>query len=129
VTFRLEFETTSAAFTGEPGSLEVARILRQVAAQVILPWRTDGEVRDINGNAVGKWSLVIRRVIQDAVDDDIDYDIDDDPTVMSTVSGREGIPVIGDIPLDSTPEHETTRVVDLMAALEASLAAAKQARA
>lgn len=57
--FRLEIETTNAAFGDDPGAdreRELARILREVAARAETG-QTSGAVHDYNGNTVGTWKL------------------------------------------------------------------------
>lgn len=57
IMFRLEIETDNAAFEEDP-SAEVARILA-VAAVRIKGGYTAGELRDINGNFVGRFDLTL----------------------------------------------------------------------
>jgi len=51
---RIEFETDNAAFESRA---EIARILRQVAVEVMNTGRTERAIVDANGNKVGKWEL------------------------------------------------------------------------
>lgn len=51
--FTLTFKTQNAAFDS---GVEVARILRTIAEKVDQDY-SEGTVRDINGNTVGKWTL------------------------------------------------------------------------
>jgi hypothetical protein len=51
MTFRLEIETSNAAFEG--GSHEVERLLKQVALRLMQGETGVRTVRDINGNSVG----------------------------------------------------------------------------
>jgi hypothetical protein len=60
--FSLEFRTRNEAFGETPGdkATEVARILRSIADR--LEAEADGgtgKVRDLNGNAVGQWTLLV----------------------------------------------------------------------
>ena len=65
--FTLTIETDSDAFTAEeeyrPGdnaqarANEIARILGRITNAIQTGGRTDGTVRDTNGNTVGNWSL------------------------------------------------------------------------
>jgi len=58
--FKLVFDTKNAAF--EDSTAEIARILRELAEKAEQghapgPEDGDGVVRDINGNAIGRWVL------------------------------------------------------------------------
>lgn len=56
--FTLQIETTGDAFDADGSGQdrdELARILRDVADRVE-DWQTDGSVRDVNGNTVGRWT-------------------------------------------------------------------------
>lgn len=58
--FKIEFLTENAAFDGENKSLEIARILREIADDFENgrnPDGSTGKVRDENGNPVGTWSV------------------------------------------------------------------------
>lgn len=55
--FALTFSTDNAAFEGENGPAEAARILRDIAQRIEFKGDTHGTVRDINGNKVGAWSI------------------------------------------------------------------------
>lgn len=56
--FRIEIATDNAAFDDDPAS-EVGRILRKLAENFLHfgDWRAaeSGDVRDYNGNTVGRW--------------------------------------------------------------------------
>lgn len=54
--FKLEFETDSAAFDGAEFP-EIAEVLRKLADRIENPDRTEGLIRDSNGNTVGRWSM------------------------------------------------------------------------
>jgi hypothetical protein len=54
--FELHIRTENAAFEDDKRE-EIARILREVAADVLKLDREDGNVRDANGNTVGGWYL------------------------------------------------------------------------
>jgi len=54
--FKLEIETGNAAFQDGLGDLEIARILKEVTNRVLQGF-TEGTVRDMNGNTVGKFSM------------------------------------------------------------------------
>lgn len=60
MSFRMEIETDNAAFTeeGADGLGEVARILRLVA-DAIEAGQLTGSPRDINGNKVGSYHMII----------------------------------------------------------------------
>lgn len=53
--FSIEFECDNAAFEEDPAQ-EVSRILTRTASHV-LNGHTEGRVKDINGNTIGRWSL------------------------------------------------------------------------
>lgn len=53
--FRLEIDTENDAFY--PWTTEVARLLRLAAEDIENNGSTDGSFRDVNGNAVGVWSI------------------------------------------------------------------------
>lgn len=53
---KIEIETTNAAFDDDKAE-ECARILEEIIAHLRLGDRTEGWLRDINGNKVGEWSL------------------------------------------------------------------------
>lgn len=53
--FKLQIETDNAAF-GDFRAVEVARILRQLADNLSTSGDS-GNLRDINGNTVGTWTL------------------------------------------------------------------------
>lgn len=57
--FKLEIDTGNAAFDIEENGLhgEAARILRQLAAELVNNGGTSGALFDVNGNRVGAWSL------------------------------------------------------------------------
>ncbi len=56
--FKLEIDTNSAAFEGEPG-LEISRILSELSETISMaPGQVAGAIRDLNGKTVGKWELV-----------------------------------------------------------------------
>ena len=57
--FTLKIETSNAAFSGEAGAYECARILRALAAQITDSTDGSGRIRDINGNVCGSWSLAL----------------------------------------------------------------------
>jgi hypothetical protein len=52
--FTLKFDTDNVAF--DPESIEVARILRDIARKVEAGW-TSWAIWDANGNRVGEWAL------------------------------------------------------------------------
>jgi hypothetical protein len=55
--FRLKIETDNEAFRQDP-SLEIARILREVADQIYGAVRVPKKkLRDVNGNTVGEYRL------------------------------------------------------------------------
>lgn len=54
--FKLEIETGNAAFEDD-ARIEVARILREVAARLERDLETTRGIQDLNGNTVGRWSL------------------------------------------------------------------------
>lgn len=54
-TFSLQFSTMNAAFEMNPYA-EAGRILRSIANQVER-MDTSGNIRDINGNRIGQWSM------------------------------------------------------------------------
>lgn len=54
--FELMFTTDNAAFEGDGGNAEVARILRAIAERVEAD-AGSGSVRDVNGNRIGEWKL------------------------------------------------------------------------
>lgn len=59
--FKLEFETTGAAFADE-GAFEVCAVLRRIAERVQLEAdggsrEGEGPIRDSNGNTIGSWSM------------------------------------------------------------------------
>jgi hypothetical protein len=58
--FRLQFETDTPAFADDP-VIETARILRDVAARLERGHEVGGKVRDLNGNAVGAFTLNNRK--------------------------------------------------------------------
>lgn len=55
--FKLEFTTDNAAFEGDDGANEVARILKKIANAVSGDGSEGGTIHDFNGNKVGQWSL------------------------------------------------------------------------
>ena len=56
--FKLEIDTNSAAFEGEPG-LEISRILSELSETIsMVPRQVAGAIRDLNGKTVGKWELI-----------------------------------------------------------------------
>jgi hypothetical protein len=52
--FELKFSTANAAFDDLAG--ETARILCEITRKIV-DGETGGNVRDLNGNVVGKWSI------------------------------------------------------------------------
>lgn len=52
----IKFKTGNAAFDGDDKPYEIARILREIAAQ-IESGNTSGTARDANGNAVGSYKV------------------------------------------------------------------------
>ena len=52
--FKLEFETDSAAFDGAEFP-EIAEVRRKLADRIENPDRTEGPIRDSNGNTIGRW--------------------------------------------------------------------------
>lgn len=52
----ITIRTQTDAFAEGCGPYEAARILREIADR-IETGRTDGKVRDLNGNTVGQWSI------------------------------------------------------------------------
>jgi hypothetical protein len=81
--FDLHFLTDNAAFEGEDGSLEVARILSSVAAQVGFG-HTAGAIHDVNGNNVGTWSYEVSE------DDDEETGEEDDTMAYRIIRYYEG---------------------------------------
>jgi len=62
--FKLEMKCDNAAFDVNLPGFEIARILREVAAKVELHdggGITSRDIRDINGNTVGQYSLARTR--------------------------------------------------------------------
>lgn len=55
--FKLEFATDNAPFEGEARRDECARILREIADKLENGSQDGAKVYDLNGNAVGRWSL------------------------------------------------------------------------
>lgn len=53
--FQLHFDTSNEAFSDSPAR-EAARILRKVARR-LESGETDGRIRDVNGNTVGRFDL------------------------------------------------------------------------
>jgi hypothetical protein len=58
MSFKLKIKTDNAAFAddGNGGKNELARILREIAANLEAGYDC-GSARDENGNTVGEWSL------------------------------------------------------------------------
>jgi len=54
--FTLEIETENAAFKDNLPSYEIARILRVLATRIEGSITVDGDLHDVNGNLVGKWT-------------------------------------------------------------------------
>lgn len=52
----LELNMDGAAFDGDAGPAEAARLLRETAVMVAEGWDS-GFLRDVNGNRVGGWSV------------------------------------------------------------------------
>lgn len=52
----VNFTTSNAAFQGEGGKFEIARILKEVSNEVESGW-TAGPLYDCNGNKVGTYTL------------------------------------------------------------------------
>ena len=52
----ISFDTDNAAFEDENLKEEVIRILHEIADKVSINF-TLGNIRDINGNPIGNWSL------------------------------------------------------------------------
>ena len=52
---RIEFKTDNAVFA-EYRLLTIADILKGIAYQIECHWKTEGVVRDVNGNAIGTWT-------------------------------------------------------------------------
>lgn len=69
VRFNLDIKSGNDAFQEDPTS-EVSRILCEIAGKID-SGRFHGDCRDINGNAVGKWSLDIE---EESDDEDADND-------------------------------------------------------
>ena len=61
--FKLAIESGNEAFTEDPEA-EVARILREVADK--LQHENGGNIRDINGNTVGLYELLVEDSEEDA---------------------------------------------------------------
>lgn len=57
--FTMTFKTENAAFADGDMAAEVARILKEVAAQIEFGAQMSGTVRDANGNRVGTYELEI----------------------------------------------------------------------
>lgn len=54
--FKMEFQTGNAAFDEAPG-VEIARILREMAATIEAGGMNSGRIVDINGNTIGRFSF------------------------------------------------------------------------
>ena len=54
MTFKLEFKTDTAAFDGDPTE-EISRILWQLTGHIINS--SEGSIRDVNGNVIGKYEI------------------------------------------------------------------------
>ena len=52
---RVAFNTDNAAFE-DYRTLEIANILKEIAENIKNNYRTEGVVRDFNGNAIGTWT-------------------------------------------------------------------------
>ncbi len=60
--FEVNFETDNAAFA-DGGELEIAIILEKIADQVRNQGRTEGVIKDSNGNTVGEWNWTEPEVV------------------------------------------------------------------
>lgn len=56
MTLKIEFETDNAAFDDINGPAEIRRILSEIAGRIVLG-SVSGNIRDINGNRIGKYEL------------------------------------------------------------------------
>ena len=56
MTFSLTINTANDAFKGNYPEVELARILRDLADQIV-DGATSGRLRDVNGNRCGDWSF------------------------------------------------------------------------
>ena len=52
---RVAFSTDNAAFE-DYRAMAIADILHGIANQIEHHWRTEGVIRDVNGNAIGTWT-------------------------------------------------------------------------
>ncbi len=55
--FTMSFETGNDAFAGGGYRDEIARILNEVRDRVIDDNDSAGNIRDVNGNTIGKWKF------------------------------------------------------------------------
>lgn len=56
MTFKLTIDCDSAAFGDKP-HVEVGRILSRLSEHVAAFGDSEGPIRDVNGNKVGRWTL------------------------------------------------------------------------
>lgn len=94
----ITFRTNNAAFADGNGCAEVARILRELAAEVEnSAGSIDGRIRDINGNKIGEYDVEVPDGEEDDDQEDEDEDEEDhDPEeraqadIVAEVSRRCG---------------------------------------